>query len=159
MRTSLACALRETIILRQALVGGHCRFHDVESTDNDAQWYLGYQSDSTARASPLSESLSSICSHAHSVLNITNAVHTHTALPPIRLASIRLVFRDEAWMFSFERVPAANLTTENLFESLLHLGISPCWRRWRDSSTGSLLSSPSREYPRIGRWTFTNYGS
>jgi len=44
-------------------------------------------------------------------------------------------------MFSFKRVPAANLTTENLFEGLLHLGISPRWRRWRGSSTGPLFST------------------
>lgn len=52
----------------------------VESTDNNAQWHLGCRSDSTVRTFPLSESLSSICSHAHSILNITNAVHTRS--PP-----------------------------------------------------------------------------
>lgn len=65
----------------QVLVGGHCRVCDVESTDNNAQWHLGCRSDSTVRTSPLSESLSSICSHAHSILNITNAVHTRSPPP------------------------------------------------------------------------------
>lgn len=76
MWASLVCALRETIIFRRALVGGHCRLDDVESTDNDV---LGCQSRfNSSRLSSLSESLPSICSHAHSVLNITNAVHTRS---------------------------------------------------------------------------------
>lgn len=71
----------------------------TESTDNDAQWYLGCQSDSTC-ASPLSESLSSICSHAHSVLNITNAVHTRSPFHQTRRSGWYFVTRREYFLSS-----------------------------------------------------------
>lgn len=112
-------------------MGGHCRLHDVEATDNDV---LRCQSDLTARSS-LWIIVIDMQPRAPWCIKHYECC-PHTFLPPLSLTSIRLVFRDEAWMFSFARVPAANLTTENLFESL-HLGISPRWRRWRNSSTRS----------------------